>query len=262
MRKLILGVALALIAASCGGFSQGFEVKGNGEMARGAFDISLNYTSLSVDRGIKVVLVASGRGEGFIAADEEVLGHVSITEENGRVRVTYAPHNIIVKSPIETVVTMPVSSVLGKLDVSSAAKIVSNETLVCQELELEGSSAAHLDLRVEARKLELELNSAAGAKIAFVGSEVDVEMNSAAKCEMTGATERLDVDINSAARFTGFELLSRTADVDASSAGSVELSVAEDFSVDVSSGASVRYKGLPARIHQDVSSGGSLRNVQ
>lgn len=252
---------MVMLTSSCSGFANTFEVKGNGKTARGAFDISLNYNSISVDRGIRVELIESSKGEGFITADEKVLGHVSIVEENGQVRVSYRPHNIVVRTKIETVVTIPISNNLSYLEASSAGSIKSDHHLVCENLTLDGSSAAHFDLDVEASKLNVELDSAAGARIAAKANRIDVETDSASKCQMSGTTNYLDIETDSAAKFAGFELISREAVVDASSAGGVEINVTKELTVDVSSGASVRYKGSPSRIHQDVSSGGSLRSV-
>ncbi len=235
-------------------------ILGSGREARGAFNISMSYTELSVSSGITVELVPSLTGEGFITADEEVLEHVSIIEEDGCVKVSYEPL-ISVRASIKTVVTMPLSDRLSRLDVSSAGRVTSARRLFGSLISIEGSSAGEIDVEVDAADVSIDLSSAANFDGNVVARNLRVELGSAARCSVEGSADYCDAGVNSASNLRAFGLACRVARIEASSAGDVEISVTEELDARASSGGSVRYKGSPAITRRGQSGGGSVREV-
>ncbi len=259
MKKWIL-IVLLVVASTVA--VSAMVIRGSGRVAHGEFDISLTYRELSVARGIRVILVPSTDGTGTIKADEKLLPHVSIVERDGKVEVTYTPRNMnIGQLKVETVVTMPLSPNLTKLRVSSAGRIESDTAITGHEVEIDASSAGNISVPVESRELSVELSSAAVCSLAVVCGDVDVELSSAAICRISGETGSVDVEANSAASFRGSELMARRADVETSSAGSVEIAVSDAISASASSGGSIRYKGSPTQSRISSSSGGSIRKM-
>lgn len=259
MKKIVFAaiIAATTMLVSCIPSSM---IVGNGVEAKGAFDMTPDYTSLSVSSGISVELVDTPTSEGLITADEEVLPYVSIVREGGSVKVSYEPL-IAVRTDIKTVVTMPVSAALDDIDVSSAGQLKSEGRLLCSSMEIECSSAGLVDLDMDAQSLGIDLTSAASFSGNVVAKEIEVEMLSAAQCYLGGSADHLDVETYSAANFRGFGLVSRRVDADAASGGSVEVSVTDELEAEASSGGAVRYKGSPEIIRRRQSSGGSVREV-
>ncbi len=251
-------MAVVLIASSC--IAQPYVIKGSGKVVKGEFDISLDYTSLSVQQGITVVMVPSEVGVGLISADEKVFDYVSIVENGGRVKVSYHP-NLTLHSGERTVVTMPISTSLRWLEASSAGKIESDTVLEYPSLGMNLSSAAQIDVDVVAGEVDIELSSAAKFRGNVDAGALDVEMSSASGCDVSGRTDRLGAETSSASACRGYDLVSKVATVDASSAASVQLTVTDQLTANALSGASIRYKGSPKELHPDVSSGGSLKSV-
>ncbi len=259
MKKLLLVMAVAILAAGCVSPSV---IRGSGREAKGEFDISLDYTSLEVSSGITVELVRSDVGVGFITADEEVLDHVSIVEEGGRVKVSYEPLFISVQTRIKTVVTMPLSDRLARLDVSSAAKIVSAERLQGEAMEIEATSAGEIEVDVDAVEVEIDLSSAGKFGGNVVAERLAVDVSSAARCDIAGRAAMCEAGASSAGDVRGVELVCRRAGVKASSAAKIEIAATEELTASASSGGSVRYRGNPSIVRRDTSSGGSIREIQ
>ncbi len=257
MKKIAFGIVLIMISASCIPTSV---IRGSGREAKGDFDITLSYTELAVSSGITVEFIRSETGKGLITADEEVLEHVSIIEENGRVKVSYEPY-ISVLSNVKTVVTMPVSDKLARLDVSSAGRVVSGERLLGSTVEIECSSAGSAEIDVDAASVTIELSSAASFSGNVVAGGEAVELTGAAKCNIAGSVDHCRAAAGSAATFRGFELVCRKAVAEASSAGNIEITATDELDASASSSGAVRYKGLPAITRRSQSSGGSVREI-
>lgn len=258
MKKLLFGMAIAAVAASC---IQTSVIRGSGHQAQGAFDVSTNYTSLSVSSGITVELVHSDTGEGFITADEEVLEHVSIVEEGGRVKVSYVPF-ISVHSDVKTVVTMPLSSALERIEASAAGRVTSARRLLPTSMRVDVSSAAEVEVDMDAQELFLDLTGGASFDGNVVAQNLEVKMNSAAKCDIEGSADYCNAKSGSGSNFRGFALVCRKAVADASNGGTVEISATEELDARASGGGAVRYKGTPAIVKHDTSSGGSIREIR
>jgi hypothetical protein len=259
MKKLVLGAFSALLAVSC--VAQPFIIKGSGKSVKGEFDITLDYTSLSVQQGITVVFFTSETGVGQISADEKVFEYVSVSENSGDVKVSYLPH-VNLRFGAETIVRMPLSRNLKYIEASSAGRVESESVLKYPSLSIDGSSAANLHFDVDVKTLTVDLSSAAQFDGNVTADDLDVDLSSAAGCKVTGKSGHLGVQTSSAGSFKGYDLVCEVADVRASSGSSVHTTVTKELAADVSSGASVRYKGSPRDIRPDVSSGGSLKNAE
>lgn len=236
-------------------------IRGSGREARGGFDISLDYTDLEVSSGITVELVRSETGTGFITADEEVMEHVSITQDGGRVKVAYEPSFISVLSKIKTVITMPLGENLSRLDVSSAGRIVTGERLPGASIRVECTSAGEIEADINAADVSIDLSSAARFSGNVVAKKLTVEVTSAARCDVSGSADNCVADVSSAGDLRGLDLECRRAEVDASSAGRIEIAASEELVAEASSGGSVRYRGTPSIVRRDSSSGGSVREI-
>ncbi len=257
MKKILFGTVIAILLASC---LHSSVIVGSGREAEGTFDLRADYTSLDVSNGIIVRLVDRPSAGGYITADEEVLSYVAIVREGGHVKVSYEPL-VIVRSDVRTVVTMPASGSLRRMDVSSAGEVTSGGRLLYPSMEIECSSAARVDLDMDVQRLSLELSSAAGFSGNVAVRNLEVNMTSAAWCEMEGSADNLDVETGSAANFRGYGLVSRRVDGDASSGSTIEISVTEELEAEASSGGAIRYKGSPGIMRRGQSSGGSVRET-
>ncbi len=257
MKKLLFGAVIALMVTSCVSCIPSSVIHGSGREAHGEFDVMPNYTELSVSSGIVVELVDSPAGEGYITADERALDYVAIVQDGGRVKISYEPF-ISVHSDITTVVTIPASDALTRIDASSAAKVRAQRRLLGSSMEVDCSSAAVVDLDMDVRELSIDLSSAASFSGNVVVQNLEVEVNSAARCDIRGSADHCDVETSSAAGFRGFDLVCRRASAEASSGGSIEISATEELDAEASSGGSVRYKGSPAVVRRHTSSGGSI----
>ena len=129
---------------------------------------------------------------------------------------------------------------IDKLSASSAANIFSSSVIKASELSLNASSAASIDIEIEADKVS------AGA-------------SSAADIELKGKAVTLDAGASSAGEINAYDLASENAEAQASSAGSIKLSVSKSIEARASSGGSVRYRGNPERSNTNSSSGGSVK---
>lgn len=221
MKKVILLCAIAAMAASV--FAQNTATR---KLEK--------FTGVSAAEGIDVNLVKGSKYEAKITAKGIDMDDV-LTEVSGsmlKIHLDGGHHNVDVKVEVTFVS-------LDKIKASSAADIESSSVIEGDMLEVDASSAADIHLKVKVKELR-------------------VDASSSADIILSGTADSQNVDISSAADYKAFDLVSKEADVSASSAADANVNVTERLDASASSGASVRYKGNPDKVKEHSSSGGDV----
>jgi Putative auto-transporter adhesin, head GIN domain len=131
---------------------------------------------------------------------------------------------------------------ISKIHASSAANIFSEGTVKSTNLDISTSSAASVEISIDA-----------GA--------VTAEASSAGDLLLEGKAKSLEVDVSSAGEVDAYLVESEIVRASASSAGSAKISVSKELTARASSGGSIRYRGSPTKTNTDSSSGGSVKKA-
>jgi len=131
---------------------------------------------------------------------------------------------------------------LDKLSASAAGSIYSDETIQASFLEISVSSAGSVDVTIDAGTAE-------------------VSSSSAGDIELKGKVGKLTASSESAGEIDAYDLVAEQVDAEASSGGSVKVSVSEALEARANSGGSIRYQGNPDRSNTNSSSGGSVKKT-
>jgi hypothetical protein len=129
---------------------------------------------------------------------------------------------------------------IEKLFASSAGNLYSSETIKGNNMEINASSAGTIEVVVDAGRLEASASSAG-----------DVEIK--------GKARSVIMDASSAGEVDAYDLEAEDAEIEASSAGAVKISVKSGLDARASSGGSIRYRGNPDKSNTTSSSGGSVK---
>ncbi|MCU0357288.1 MAG: DUF2807 domain-containing protein [Cyclobacteriaceae bacterium] len=129
---------------------------------------------------------------------------------------------------------------LNKLMASSAGNIYSESVIKSRNLSLTASSAATIEVKVDAGEL------------AAVAS-------SAGEIELQGKAERAMYDASSAGEVDAYNVEAVEVKATASSGADIKLTVTQRIEAQASSGASIRYRGNPVKTNTNSSSGGSVK---
>jgi DUF4097 and DUF4098 domain-containing protein YvlB len=129
---------------------------------------------------------------------------------------------------------------VDKLSASSAGSIYSEGLIKADDMQISASSAGTIELNIET-------------------NDAEVSASSAGDVELKGKARSLIADSSSAGEIDADDLESENVEAEASSGGSVKVSVTKSLEARASSGGSIRYRGNPDRNNTSSSSGGSVR---
>lgn len=131
---------------------------------------------------------------------------------------------------------------LSKIHASSAANIFSDGVIKASNLNISTSSAASIEISIDA-------------------GSVTAEASSAGDVVLEGKAKSLSVDVSSAGEVDAYAVDCESVVAGASSGGDAKVSVTKDLIARASSGGSIRYRGNPAKTNTNSSSGGSVKKA-
>ncbi|HNY02261.1 MAG TPA: head GIN domain-containing protein [Bacteroidales bacterium] len=197
-----------------------------------------SFDAIDVSGAFDIVLRQGATEEVVVEADANLLPVIR-TEVVGGTLV------IETRKPVHHVTTMKAYITVKNLKHIEASGAVDMETegqISVPELSIDASGASDSKLEIATQKLALDCSGA--SKIHFKGSATNLSM-----------------DLSGASDIFAYELLTESCDIEISGAGNAQLNVSKKIRASISGAGSVKYKGSPTDINQDVSGAGSIRKV-
>lgn len=280
MKSYLFAWMLALAAILIGaGVCQAApkRVKGSGKLVTKTVQVP-EFQAVQAARAVDVQLVAEKGRKLTIEADDNVLPYVVAEVKEGVLHLTIDKALRTLNS-VHVKITVPTDGRLRALNASSAAQITSNVRICGEKVVCKASSAAEIDVKIEAAQTEFDLSSAANITAEVVGRNCsieasssadfkgmlavqgcEVEASSAAHVKLAGAALACEADLSSAADLNATKLAVKNCKVSASSGADVRICCLEELYAEASSGADITYTGdCVVRRHKS-SSGGSIQH--
>ena len=226
MKKLITVFVLFLFTSYS--FGQGSEVR---KVA--------SFKGVKAAEAIDVYLIKGEKESVKVEATGTKLSNV-ITEVSGNtLKIHMQSGNYRDRKNVKVYVTYVA---LDRVSASSAASVFSSGTIKANQFDINVSSAASVEISLEATTTTLSASSAG-----------DIVLQ--------GKSKSLEVEASSAADINCYDFECENVNASASSAGDIKINVIKNLDAHASSGGSVRYRGSPVKTNTGSSSGGSVKKA-
>ncbi len=234
--KIIFSAILSsfLLMTSCIGYMDN-SITGNGDVQTEIREVG-NFEGIEAASGLNVfVEFGEFSPDVEVIADENLLEYIIAEVDDGILKIK-SRKNIRRAESRDIFVK---AGDINSIEVSSAADFIGENLLVADDLDIEVSSAADLELEVEADEITIEVSSSGSAKL-------------------KGETRRLIAEVSSAADLSAYELIAEEGNIEASSAADARVHVTKKLRAEASSAGSVKYEGDPEERNTESSSAGSV----
>ena len=225
---------IAAIFTSCG--SNMFNgVVGNRNIVTIERTIKADFTGIKVSTGIDLFIRQGSTNAITVEADEN-LHDLIITEVKEGILKIYTDKNIWKSKARKVYVTI---ENLTLLKASSGSNVKSESVINTNEIYIDASSGASIDIEVVAKSAVTEASSGADVKI-------------------KGTTINHKARASSGSSINAYKLKSTNANASASSGASINIYASKNMDAKASSGGVIDYTGNPTKISKEASSGGSI----
>jgi len=232
--KFIIATITALLFASCN-FNVN-TIDGSGNVTKEKRIVQGDFKKVSVSNAIDLVIEQSDSTEIIVEADDNLQKEIETKVENGTLVIKCkfnSFHNVTMK---KVIVKMPI---IDKLEASSAASITTKNTIQGQDINLEASSAATMDINIESDNISCDAGSA---------GSINVE----------GQALKITTSASSGSNIDAAKLLANEVHAEASSGATVNVHPIVSLKAKASSGGNINYDIAPKTIEKTSSSGGSI----
>ncbi len=231
--KFIVAGITALLFASCN--LNVNKIEGSGNVTTEKRIVQGDFTKIDVSNAIDLVIEQSDATEIVVEADDNIQKDIITKVENGTL-IIKSKHNSFRVTKKKVTVKMPK---IDKLEASSASTVSNKGIIQGENLDLESSSAATIDLNVESDNISADSGS---------GSTISVK----------GKALTFHTSASSGSNVNAGELLANDIHAEASSGASVNVHPIVKLKAEANSGGSVNYNNTPKTIEKTSNSGGSI----
>lgn len=231
--KFIIATVTALLFASCN-FNVN-SIEGSGNVTKEKRIVQGDFTKVSVSNAIDLVIEQADATEIVVEADDNIQKEITTKVENGTliIKCKYNSFGDVTK---KVTVKMPK---INKLEASSASTVFSKGVILGEDIVLETSSAATMEVNVESDNISVDSGS---------GSSIKLE----------GKALTISTSASSGSTINAHKLLANEVRADASSGADVSVHPIVSLKAEASSGASIHYDIAPKTIEKTANSGGSI----
>jgi len=234
--KLVLIASLCIVTISCADAQWRNRVTGNGDVQKEERKASELFKGVKTSSAIDVYLSQGSNPRIVVEADENLLEYIATEVKDGILRVYPDDVNIRRAERMRVYVTM---KDVEYISTSSAGDVIGETPIKADELKISASSSGDVKLEVYANSLFLKTSSAGDIILKGEADFVQASTSSAG-------------DVNAAG------LNVREAELSASSAGDIKITVTERLKARASSAGDIYYFGDPEFVDARSSSGGDV----
>jgi hypothetical protein len=197
-----------------------------------------SFSSVKVSSGIDLYLESGSQEKVTVESDNDDLDDLITEVKDGtlHIYIKRRPFNLNFRNSYEVHVT---AKTLVLIDASAGSEVKGQNLFQGSECTISASSGSEIHLEVNYDKLKIESSS---------GSEIS----------LSGKSKHVDISVSSGSEIDACELEAAIARVDASSGGDACVNVTAELHANASSGGDIAYKGSPASVDANKSSGGHV----
>jgi len=224
-KKLMLSFAMFVLFGSIGIMTYGCTNmpldRATGNFVKEDRPVS-NFTALEIGGAFKVYLIQGSQEKLTIEADEDEIGKI-VTEVQGNTLKIYTEQWA---SRFHEMTIWLTFKDLNNLDFSGAVEVTSEGILNFNELDLDVSGAAEIQLAIKAVNF-------------------DAEFSGASAVDLSGQCGKGEIEISGASDFDAQNLEFQDLSVEVSGASSAKVWATGTLDIDASGASDIRYKGSP-----------------
>ena len=234
MRRIALGIGIALTLAACTTTINIGGLRGSGDMTTEARDVS-GFTAIVLEGSGTVNIVIDGTESLTIEAEDNLISHLTSAVSNGT--LTLGSDTSI--SPTREIVYTLSAAELDAVSIDGSGTITTGD--------------------VDAESFEAVISGSGTIRLAAIAVQsFDGTISGSGEIEASGSTTDLMVSIPGSGTFSGAGLEAAGGTVEIAGSGHAVVNVSDSLDADVSGSGNVEYLGDPASVRTDISGSGNV----
>lgn len=237
IRKITFLLFIASISfslQSCIGF---VGEKGDGDVVKKELELT-DFNAIEAGGAFEIIYEQSDEFKVELITDKNLFEHI----ETVVTRNTLKLHSKKMLRPTELKFVIQAPD-LEKIDFSGASEFNTKAKVELDNLEIESSGAAEIDMNLIVEELIIDVSGAA---------EIDLE----------GKAKQFKLDLSGASEIEAYDFIAENVVINSSGASDCEIYAEKSLKVDLSGASKVEYKGNPEQVNSDTSGASSVKKAE
>ncbi|MNK16458.1 hypothetical protein D3C87_346240 [compost metagenome] len=228
--KAIVAVIASLLFASCN-----LGINGSGNVTTENRTVNGEFTSVSADGGLEVIIEQSAQTSITVEADDNLQEHIKTEVINGKLIISFDA-SVSFSKANRVIVQLPN---IKEISSDGGSAVSGKGVLKGSSMKITSDGGSTLEVNIDAKNVIC--NSEGGSSL-----------------EITGRTENLEMAATSGSSIDGERLTAKNATAHASSGSAIQINVTDKLVADATSGSAIEYVNIPAKLEKNEDSGGSV----
>lgn len=231
IKRIFLGIVVALTLNSCI-----HTIEGSGDVINEKRAVS-SFSKIDISGSFQVILNQGDTEKLELEVDENLLGLIKTEVKNNTLYISSKKSIGNAESLNLYITTVNVN----EIEASGAINLKNKGTYRADNLEIDISGAAEVDLELDVENLTMG-------------------MSGASETTLSGVANNFDIEISGAGELQAKKLKTRNTTIAISGAGSATVYAKKTLNIEVSGAGSVQYKGSP-KVVKSISGAGSVKRL-
>lgn len=256
LTAVILGISISCNAKSDSGFPFNLQQKeGKGPVTEKVY--KMNFDEIKVAQSIVAEVIKSNEEKVVISAPSDLMEYILVENSGGKLYIHVKKGVSISTNNIRAKIY---AKDFTKLEASSSANIKVKDKFTQDKTDIEVSSSGTISGNLEANEMSIDVSSSGTFTGEIWAVKLEADVTSSGIIKIAGKTKTADLEASSSGTLDARNVIAETAQVDASSSGSVSLAVSKQVNAYASSSGSISIakKGNLNVLSKKESSGGSI----
>ena len=275
--KSLLFTLIFILGVSCSSFTRE-RINASGSVVLEDRHQLSHFNGIDVCCGFNLILTNDGEQKVSVEADKNYLPYIETTVKGGKLIIKRKNNvNFSNNSSVKVYVS---ATALKSLSSSGGAKVEITNTLVSDQLTLDGSGGCRIKGDVQCTDLKMSLSGGGVVNLSGTSETTKVDLSGGGKADMnmncrkmtmslsgggeitlSGSADDLKFSASGGGRLKGYEMVVKDFHADLSGGGRADIHVTGTIDVDASGGGQVNYKGNATPGSISLSGGGKLNKV-
>ncbi|MBU4537155.1 MAG: DUF2807 domain-containing protein [Weeksellaceae bacterium] len=261
MKTLFISAALASLLLSCNAkYDNGFSFNVTQKEGKGPVtdrEFKMNFDEIKVTQSIDAEVIKSGEEKVVISAPSDIIDDVLVENSGGKLYIHFKPGINISSRNVRAKIY---AKDFSKIEATSSASINVKDKFTQDRTAVEVSSSASISGNLEANEMSIDVSSSGSFSGEIWAVNLKSEVTSSGEITVSGKTKNAGIEASSSGTFNAQHVVAERAEIEASSSGSVSISVSSQLNASASSAGDITItrKGNLNVVSQKESSGGSV----
>jgi len=236
IKSLLIGVGVAIVIFTLLSFNSFnfIGTKGSGNVIKETRTVS-TFHGIEAGSAFEITVKKGDVQSLEVETDDNIMPLIKSKVKDGILELS-TKGTIRNSTSFKVYITIPH---IDDIDVSGAAKLISNDRFDEPNMEIEASGASKLEFKIKTKHLELDASGAS-------------------KVILQGYANSAEIEVSGASKLKAYELELNSAKIDCSGASHAYVNVKESIKGEASGASSITYMGNPKMVSIETSGAGSV----